>query len=668
MSSYILFLLLGLGGGAVYGILALGLVLKYRAAAVVDFGHGAVAMFIAYVYLGLRADGSLQLPWVILPHQIHFGTAFATWPAIIVSLIYAAVLGLAMYWLIYRPLRAASALTRVCASVGTMLALQAIAVLNYGTTPKSTPSILPSSPVKLAGITIPSDRFWFAGIVIVLAVALALVYRYTRFGLATRASAENERGSALIGLSANRIGTGNWVIATVLAGLAGILIAPVSTVDPTTYTLFIVPALGCALVARFTNFGVAAATGLLLGCFQSEVVKLLTVWTWLPQRGVPQALPFILIVIAMTIFSRGVGARGAVGESANPSLGRPTRPFLTTGVCFVIGVITLLVLSGSLLAAFISSLVWVCLALSLVVLTGYAGQVSLAQMSFAGVSGFEIAHLSNGIGLGFPFVLIVAALIAVPLGLLIGLPALRLRGVNLAVMTLAAAFAVDALVFNDEGFTGGLRGEDIPSPHLFGWDVGIAQGNTFPRVIFGVVVLFIVCLVGLLVARLRNAPAGRMFIAVRSNERAASAVGINVARTKMLAFGLSAFIAGLGGGLFAYDQQTITGASFAVFTSLTLLAITYVAGVGRIAGAVVAGVMLAGTGLLVTALDNQFNIGKYQMVVAGVLLTLTAIKQPDGIAASPPPPLVKLGEWLSTRLSWRPKPAAVVPPRAPAGR
>src|SRR4051794_39831277 len=244
MSSYILFLLLGLGSGAVYGMLALGLVLKHRAAGVVDFGHGAVAMFIAYVYIGLRESGSLQLPWVVLPHEIRFGTPFATAPAIIVSLLYAAVLGLVMYWLIYRPLREATALTRVCASVGTMLALQAIAVLNYGTTAKSTPTILPSSPIAIGKITVPSDRLWFAGIVLVLAAVLSVVSRLTRFGLATRATAENEEGAALVGLSANRIGAGNWVIATVLAGIAGILIAPVSTVDPTSYTLFIVPALG----------------------------------------------------------------------------------------------------------------------------------------------------------------------------------------------------------------------------------------------------------------------------------------------------------------------------------------------------------------------------------------------------------------------------------------
>src|ERR1700750_2950790 len=154
-------------------MLALGLVLKQRSAGVIDFGHGAVAMFIAYVYLNLRGEGTLQFPWPVLPHSISFGAPLATAPAIVVSLVYAAVFGLVMYWLIYRPLRHATALTRVCASVGTMLALQGIAVLNFGTTPKSTPGILPSQPFQLAGITVPSDRLWFAGIVLVLAAILA---------------------------------------------------------------------------------------------------------------------------------------------------------------------------------------------------------------------------------------------------------------------------------------------------------------------------------------------------------------------------------------------------------------------------------------------------------------------------------------------------------------
>jgi ABC-type branched-subunit amino acid transport system permease subunit len=213
----------------------------------------------------------------------------------------------------------------------------------------------------------------------------------------------------------------------------------------------------------------------------------------------------------------------------------------------------------------------------------------------------------------------------VPLGLLIGLPALRIRGVNLAVVTLAFAFTIDALVFNWTGFTGGLGGRNVDSPTLFGLNLGIANGHSYPRVIFGALVLLIICLVGLLVARLRRSPAGRMMIAVRSNERAAAAAGIDVARTKLLAFGLSAFIAGLAGCLYAYSAQNVSPASFSAFNSVTLLAIVYVASVGRISGAVVAGIMLSANGLLVTFLNIHLNIGKYQPVVAGILLTLTAI-------------------------------------------
>ena len=663
MSSYILFLLLGLGSGAVYAMLALGLVLKYRAGGVVDFGHGAVAMFIAYVYLGLREDGTLQFPWVGLPHELTLGSgSLATTPAIAVSLAYAAVLGLVMYILIYRPLRHATQLTRVCASVGTMLALQAIAVLNFGTTQKSTPAILPNKPIEIAGIMVPADRLWFAGIVVVLAAVLAAVYRFTRFGLATRAAAENERGAALAGLSADRIAGGNWVIATLLAGIAGILIAPISAVDPTSYTLFIVPALGVALVARFESFAVVAIAGLVLGMLQSEIVKLLGVWTWLPEQGVPQAIPFLFIVVAMTLLSRGLGARGGAISQLNPSLGRPLHPYRTTALSFAAGLVVLVVLSGSLRVAFMASLVTTVLALSVVVLTGYVGQVSLAQMSFAGVSGFTLTHFTGDV-LGFPLTLLAASLVAVPLGLLVGLPALRLRGVNLAVVTLAAAFTLDALLFNNESFSGGLAGRAVPSPTIFGWDVGISNAGSGDRIVFGVLLLVITCLVGLLVARLRNSAAGRMFIAVRSNERAAAAAGIDVARTKLLAFGLSAWIAGLGGALLAYQQQVVSPPSFAVFTSLSLLAVTYVAGVGRIAGAVVAGVLMSNTGLMVTAMDKAFGVGKYQLLVAGVALTLTAIKQPDGIAASPPPPLVRLWAAITARLTRRP--AAPEPPSSP---
>jgi ABC-type branched-subunit amino acid transport system permease subunit len=334
-----------------------------------------------------------------------------------------------------------------------------------------------------------------------------------------------------------------------------------------------------------------------------------------------------------------------------PSIGRPRAPWMTAAGCFVAGTVALVLLHGSLRNAMITSFVSACLGFSLVVLTGYVGQVSLAQMSFAGISAFVLVHVTNGWGLGFPIAPLVASLFAVPLGLIVGVPALRLRGVNLAVVTLAAATTVDALVFNWTWFTGGLAGKDVADPTLLGWDLGIAKGDAYPRVIFGVLVLLVVCVVGALVARLRDSPTGRSMIAIRSNERAAAAAGIRVARTKLIAFALSAWIAGIGGVLLAYQTQTVSPPSFATFTSLNLLAVVFIAGIGRIGGAAFSGVMMAANGFFVAFVDKELNVGKYQLIVAGILLALTAIKQPDGVAANPPPPLVKLGRRIEA--SWR---------------
>ncbi|HEY7632749.1 MAG TPA: ABC transporter permease [Thermoleophilaceae bacterium] len=632
MDSYILFLLLGLGAGAVYALLGLGLVLKYRSSGVVDFGHAAVAMFCAYVYIELRSNGKLEFPWVLIPHEVSVASANGTsqFIAIVFSLAYGAVLGLAFYALLYRPLRQAPALARVAASVGVMIYLQAIAVINFGTFALSSPPILPSSPVNISGIPVPSDRLYLAGITVAIAVILAAIYRYTRFGLATSAVSENERGASLIGYSPNRISAYNWVIATLLAVAAGILILPITTLNPGTYTLFIVPALGVALIGRFSSFTVTVIAGLLLGMFQSELTKLQAVWSWLPRNGLQDGVPFVLIMIGMTVLAKRLPSRGATGVLRNASIGRPQRPWTTAGITFVICAIALVIASSLYRTAIISSMITACICMSVVVITGYVGQISLAQSALSGVSAFMLSHIAHSLGIGFPFGLILAALCAVVVGVVIGIPAVRVRGVNLAVVTLATAAALDALVFNADWFSGGYVGRDVKNPHLLGLDLGISKtGNTL---VFGITVLVIVLLVGVFVARLRNSPAGRMFIAVRSNENAAASVGVNVARTKLFAFAVSAFVAGIGGGLLAYQQANINAESFTVFTSLTILAITYVGGVARILGAVLAGLLLASNGLVPTLLDKLFDFGTYQAVVAGLAMMLTAVANPDGIA------------------------------------
>jgi ABC-type branched-subunit amino acid transport system permease subunit len=634
VSSYLLFLLLGLGSGAVYATLALGLVLKHRSAGIVDFSHGAVAMFCAYVFLELHTNGQLVFPWVALPHSAQLfssenGASLGL--SIVIALAYAAVLGLVFYYLVVRPLRHAPALARVGASVGLLLYLEAVAVINFGTFALSSPPILPAKPVHFAdNLIVPSDRLYLAGIAIVVGLILGFIYRYTRFGLATRAAAGNERGAALIGISATRLSAYNWVLATVLAGAAGILILPITTLNPGTYTLFIVPALGAALVARFSSFPLVVAAGLGLGMVQSELTKLQSVWTWLPQQGLQDGVPFVIIMVAIVVLARRLPARGTMGDTHTSSIGRPRTPMRTTGISFVIGLVALLVLSELYRSAIASSLVVVCVCLSVVVITGYVGQISLAQNAFAGISAFMVSHIGQSLGLGFPLGLILGALCAVVVGVVIGLPAVRIRGVNLAVATLATASALDALVFNSSWFSGGYVGRTVRVPHLLGLDLGVSKSGS--SLVFGIFVLVITCLLGLFVARLRNAPAGRMFIAVRSNERAAASIGVDVARTKLFAFAISAFIAGIGGGLLAYQQVNINPASFTVWTSLTILAITYVGGVGRIAGAVAAGFLLASNGVMATLLDKLFSFNQYQALIAGLALMLTAVANPDGIA------------------------------------
>jgi ABC-type branched-subunit amino acid transport system permease subunit len=659
--STIVFLLLGLGSGSAFALLGLGLILEYRSSGVVNFAHGAIAMYITYVYVELRDNGELVFPVLGFNHINLSAAGLGFIASAGISLVYAAVLGLLIYLLVFRPLRHWPALARIAASVGLMLALQAIAVLNFGTATFSVDPILPVSSLQIGSLRVPLDQVYLAGIAVAISGLLAVVYRRTRFGIATTAAAEDEVAASLAGLSPSRIAALNWVIASVLAGAAGILIAPITTLSPATYTLFIVPVLGAALLGRFRSFTVTTAVGLALGMLASVLLELQAAHTWLPSNGTQEGLPFLLILFVMYVGGRALPERGAIIDRRLPSVGSPARILRSCVVSLAVGAAAVLLLPGGYRAGLISSLVAACVCMSFVVLTGYLGQVSLAQLTFAGIGGFTLGHLSVSLGIGFPFAPILAGLLTVPAGLLVGLPALRVRGVNLAVVTLAAAAAVDALLFNGGWFSGGFSGQQVPSPHIGGLNLGIAAATDtgYPRAAFGLVALVVLVLLGVLVARLRGSPAGRQFLAVRSNERAAASIGINVAGAKLLAFGMSAFIAGVGGALIGYQQRVLTGDSFDVFTSLSFLAMAYIGGIGRISGAVAAGMLLAPGGLAVTIGDHFFALSNYQLLIGGVGLIFMVIRHPNGLV---PGGLT----WAGLEQRFRPSaaaPAAPAPPR-----
>jgi ABC-type branched-subunit amino acid transport system permease subunit len=203
---------------------------------------------------------------------------------------------------------------------------------------------------------------------------------------------------------------------------------------------------------------------------------------------------------------------------------------------------------------------------------------------------------------------------------------------NLAIATVAAAVAIEEMVLGWDWFTGGGVGKEVPAPELFGVDLGIAAtGNAFPRAVFGIVCVAVLAVACAAVANLRRGATGLAFLAVRSNERAAAAAGIDVRRVKLLAFGVSSFLAGLGGCLLAYQRQQLSASSFAVFESLALLAMTYLAGIASIAGALVAGAFAKG-GLLTVALDQESS--QYTYVVNAVALIAVAVLYPDGVTGA----------------------------------
>ncbi|WP_330255152.1 branched-chain amino acid ABC transporter permease/ATP-binding protein [Nocardia sp. NBC_00565] len=637
MTQHLVFLLLGLGNGAVFGALAVAVVLTYRSSGVLNFATGAIALYTAYVY-GFLRQGELLLLVPGLPKTIDIGDPLGLWPAMVIALAMAALLGLILYVLIFRPLRTAPLVARAVAALGVSLVIGGLVATILGTDPVTVDPIFPTDVWRSGDLRVSADRLYFAATIVAIAIVLSLIFRFTKFGLATRAAAESERGAYVSGVSPDRIAAYNWMLSSAVAGLSGILIAPIVPLVPVAYTLFIVPALAAAIVARFEFVVVAVLAGLAIGALQSEAQYLSSMHSWLPSAGLPELIPLVLILLVLVVRARALPARGAV---ILKSLGRAPRPrhLVATTVLAVVAVVALVVLQDRYRMGLITSLIMAVIALSIVVVTGYAGQVSLAQLTIAGVAGFALGPIGNSLHVPFPLAPLLAAIAAAALGVVVGLPALRIRGLTVAVATFAMAFALEAFWFRNLDLVGS-AGTAIPTPSLFGWDLGIGAGHDYPRVRFGLMCLFVLVVVGVSVALLRRSRLGSQMLAVRANERSAAAAGVNVTRVKILAFAIAAFIAGLGGALLAYQQQTITFDSFSALGGLVLFGTVYLAGVTSVSGGLLAGI-IAANGLLYIAVDEIFTVSGWYSVIASVALIFTVILNPEGIVGPVHAVLVK---------------------------
>ena len=632
MTQHLAYLVLGLGAGAALALLACGVVITDRASGLVNFAHAATGMYLAHVFYEFRETGDLVLPLVGLPARLHLLPRPTVATAVIVVIPYAALLGALIHQLVFRRLANAPVLARVVASIGLFLYLWAMVGLRFPDPPRIR-RILPSRAVQVLGHPVFQDRLWSALIAVAVTAALWALYRYSRFGLSTIAAAESRRGAELIGIDSGRTALANWMLATVLAGVAMVLIAPVNQLDPLNLSLLIVPALAASLLGGGRSFVAVSVAAFAIGMAQSELVNLQAGWPSLSGLGLPQGLPFVLILGTLAARGRSLPGRGEPAASRLPASPEPRRVLPVALAVGGLAAIVVSVAGPDWRSAVITSGIAVTLSLSVVVLTGYVGQISLAPFAFAGIAAFSLARLSAW-GVPFPLAPLVAVAGTGAVGVLVGVPATKVRGMSLAIATLGAAVAIEQLLFKWRSFVDAGRAGATP-PRLLGIDLGIAApGADYPRSAFGILVVVVATASCIGLANLRRGRLGLAWLAVRSNERAAAAAGVDVVTAKLSAFALSSVLAGTGGVLLTYQRQTLTTDSFAVFLSLAVLAITYLSGIASVSGAVLAGILTPLGVFAVLTGQDPVRVSPYAFVVNGALLMFVALVAPDGITGT----------------------------------
>jgi branched-chain amino acid transport system permease protein len=672
LEAFFAALIAGVGAGGVYALLACGIVVAFRGSGVINFAHGAVAGYTAYNFDEIREPGrgNIYLPWVDpipewnvlqklgisnLPVRIHIMEDPPTWLAVLVCLGIAALIGAMMHFLVFRPLRNAPTLAKVIGSVGVFIYLGAVALKNFSNVSRNDPgwwgfdSTSDPFTIPFTDKTMPGSNLWLAGTALVVGGLLYLFFRYSRFGIATRAADENEKGAALLGYSPQLLAGMNWVLSAVLAGIAGIVF--LHKTQPSQMALLVVFALAAALIGNLTSVVGATLGGLALGMVASGGVDLFQkdfwgdgVKEWLPADGVRQFVPLIVIIIVLYTRGGKLPVRGSISVGRQPSA--PATNNATVGTMGLIGIALLLsnIFVSKWESALSTSLIFMLFMFSLVVLVGYLGQISLAQWSLGGVAAWFTARLAadgmkirefdffanDGPNLPLFLAALLGIIAAVVVGLVVGLPALRIRGVQLAVVTLAAVVAIEKLMLRNVGLMGEGAASTNPMPifTIFGSNFGgfNENSNQTDNWKYTVFLVFLVAAVGVLVVNLRRGRVGRRFLAVRANERAAAAAGIDVSQTKLLGFGISSAIAGLSGVMFAFKLSQLTSENFAPLIGLTLLAFVYLGGVTTVTGAVFGGLLVAG-GLNGEILHLHFDgIDQAAINIAGgALLIVNAI-------------------------------------------
>ncbi|MEO9140602.1 MAG: ABC transporter permease [Jatrophihabitans sp.] len=568
MEVFVAYTFTGLFLGAAYAVAAAGLVLTYATTRVFNLAHGATSMVMAFVY------------W-----QLHVDAGLPTWLSVILVLfVIAPLYGVILERVVMRGLGSAPVGVSLVVTVAMFLLLVGLAIQFWPTGPdepaRNVSQFFGFNTVPILGARV--SYYYLMTIVVsgIVAAGLYFLLNRTRIGTAMRAAVDNKELLELFGASANRVSALSWAVGSSLAALAGVLLVSYTGLDYYTLTFLVVAAFSAAMLGRLASLPLTYLGAIGLGLATAYVQGYVHGSAYL-QTGLQSSLP-TLMLFAILIFVPQVQLR--VGQvkgilAANvPSM----RRTLISAAALVLGclvVVPFLDATDTLRFGIAMSLGIVML--SLVLLTGYGGFVSLSQFTFVGVGATVAAKMDTT----SPLAILFAVLITAAVGALVALPVIRLTGLYLALATLAFGLLVDKLVFQADflyGFGGTLQAQRVS---IFGYDFS----NTSVYV-FLMLFVFIAVGIGLLV--LRRGPIGRLLIALRDSPAACGTLGLNQRWFRVAVFSASAGIAGLAGALLAGLSGTLSAVSFATLQSLPLLLVAVVAGVTTVSGAFFGGVLL----------------------------------------------------------------------------
>ncbi|ONH31721.1 ABC transporter permease subunit [Pseudofrankia asymbiotica] len=617
--EFLPYIISGLVTGSVYGLASTGLVLTYKTSGVFNFAHGALATVSAFLFYTLHV--SLNLPWELASVICLFGAG--------------PILGFALERLA-RALSGTGLATRVAATVGMILIVQAGITLIYGSTyDKSLPHFLPRQSFKIDGTPVTAEDLIIIGVALAVTVGLMVFFRLARLGVAMRGVVDNPDLLDVSGTNPVRVRRWAWVIGTTFASASGLLIGPLLTpLDPTALTFLVITAFGAAAIGGFTNLPLAYAGGLAIGLGQAICTKYFIQGFW---TGLAQALPFlVLFAVLLVAPRRRLAERSRLIPRRRPSWTTPAPVQIAGGVVGIAVLACVPGFAGIHLTDWTNALAVVVVFLSLGLLVRTSGQVSLCHVSFMAIGLCAMSEFASGHHIPWLVSLFLAGLIAVPIGALLAIPAIRLSGLYLALATFGFGLLLQYM-FYSQSYMFGAFGQPVtvPRPSLSWLSVDTDKG-------FYYLVLAITVLVTVLIAVVNRSRLGRLLRGMADSPTTLSTSGAAVNVTRVLVFCLSAFLAAVAGGLLGAAQPT-DATTFQPMSSLTYFALIIIAVGGEPWYAVIAGLGLT---LIPSYLTNN-QTSNWLMLVFGIGAVLYAMS-PDQVGGVP-----RALQRLLDRVSWR---------------